>query len=104
MSNRLDTLTRMWDADDTDADIPYMIAQEHLAAGANESAILWFDRCLALDPAYHYAWYHRAKALEAMERVDEALDTLRIGLDTARRDGNGQALNEIAAYIDELEP
>ena len=104
MNDRLSKLLRMWDLDDTDADIAYMIAQEHLASGANDSSILWFDRCLALNPAYHYAYYHRAKALEACERIDEAMATLRLGHESARRDNDAQAINEIGAYLDELEP
>lgn len=103
MSGRMEQLLSMWEADASDADIPYMIAQEHLVAGQEEAALLWFDRCLGIDAAYHYAYYHRAKALEALERLDEARATLQLGLEASRRDGNAQAIGEIEAYLDELD-
>jgi len=52
-SDRLTKLLAMHEADATDADIPYMIAQECAKANNLAQAAEWFDKCLALDPHYH---------------------------------------------------
>ena len=102
MSDRQAQLMKMLEADPSDADIPYMLAQECIRSGAEEDAVTWFDRCLAIDSHYHYAYYHKAKALEALDRTDDALLVLREGLAISQADHAAQAIGEIGAYIDEL--
>jgi tetratricopeptide (TPR) repeat protein len=100
--SRIEQLRRMWDADQTDADVPYMIAQEHASAGDHGEALTWYDRCLGIDPDYHYAYFHKARALEAMGRTDEAVTALRAGLEKARDAGAAKAADELAAFLAEL--
>lgn len=100
--SRIEQLRRMWDADQTDPDVPYMIAQEHGTAGDHAEAITWYDHCLDVDPDYHYAYYHKARALEAMGRAGEAAGVLRDGLERARDAGNAKAADELAAYLQDM--
>lgn len=102
--SRVDKLLQLYRSDPCDADVPYMIAQEHAREGDHTHAIQWYDTCLKMEPAYHYAYYHKAKSLEALERIDDALSVLRDGLGRAKAGGDAKAANEIAAYIDELAP
>lgn len=102
--SRLAQLEKLHASDPADADIAYMIAQELAKERRYDEAVAWYDRCLALDPAYHYAHYHKARALEEAERVDEAVSTLRAGLAAARSAGDAKASNELGAYLDQLEP
>lgn len=102
--DRLATLMRMHDAEPDDAFCLYGIAQEHLKRGANAEAIAWFDRTIAADPDHAYAHYHKAKALEDADRIDDAIETLRAGLDVAKRTGDGKAVNELALALDLLTP
>lgn len=101
--SRLAQLEKLLAADPSDADVPYMIAQEHGASGRHDEAVAWYDRCLALDAGYLYAYYHKAKSLEAMGEGAAARALLRAGLARARSAGDGKAANELAAYLDELE-
>ena len=55
--SRLDKLHKLREADPTDADVPYMIAQEVAKEGDHETAIEWYDRCIELDPNYLYAYF-----------------------------------------------
>lgn len=100
--SRIEKLSKMWDADQTDADVPYMIAQEHASAGGHAAAITWFDHCIRADPNYHYAYYHKARALEALGRTEEAAGVLREGLKRARDAGNAKAADELAAFLQDL--
>lgn len=101
--SRLAQLERLHAADPADADVLYMLGQEHANAGRTSDAIAWYDRCLAADAGYSYAHYHKAKALEAAGRIDEIKPTLEAGLATARRVGDAQAVREIGAWLGSLE-
>ena len=82
----------------------YGLAIEHAKAGQTDEACTLYDRVIALDPHYCYAYYHKAKALEADDRVDEALQTVRAGAEAAKEANDAQAMNELAALLDELTP
>ncbi|GAB4515214.1 MAG: hypothetical protein Tsb0013_19730 [Phycisphaerales bacterium] len=93
---------KLHEADPSDADVAYMIAQEQAKAGAYEGALAWYDRCLEQDASYHYAYYHKARAQQAMEDIDGARETLRAGLGVATRDTNAKAMSEISSFLGEL--
>lgn len=80
----------------------YGLAQEHAKAGDTDRACTLYDRVIELDPHYCYAYYHKAKALEADDRTSEALETARAGATAAREANDTQAINELAALLDEL--
>ena len=67
-------------------------------------ALTFYDRCLAADPAYSYAYYHKARSLEALGRPADAIAALRAGETAARNCGDDHALSEISAYLDALSP
>jgi len=100
--DRLSKLLALHAADPADAFCLYGIAQEHARAGRHGEALEWYDRTLAADPAYCYAYYHKARSLEDLGRALDACATLRAGLDAARRAGDGHALSELNAYLDQL--
>src|SRR5262245_24352909 len=97
-------LERLLATNPADAFVLYGLAQEHAKAGNTARAVEFYDRCLAADRAYCYAYFHKAKALEAGGRVDEAMATLRAGVAASRAAGDAHAASEIAAYLDELAP
>ena len=100
--SRLDQLMKLRDADPADADVPYMIAQEHAKAGDHDAAVQWYDTCLASDPAYLYAYFHKAASLEALERDDDAIAALRDGLTRAQAAHDEKAAGEIGTYLAQL--
>lgn len=95
-------LERLLAADPDDAFVIYGIAQEHAKAGQFGRAVEFYDRCLAVDPAYVYAYFHKARSLEALGRVEDAKATLAHGVDMARSTDDGHAMTELSAYLDEL--
>ncbi len=100
--SRLEQLHKLLAADPQDADVAYMIAQEHAKAGEHMAAVEWYDRCLALSPHYHYAYFHKARALEEADDIPAAVATLRSGLAMARSAGDAKATSEIGGYLDQL--
>ena len=85
-----------------DAFCLYGIAQEYLNDGACDVAVGYFDKCLKVDPDYLYAYYHKARALEELDRIDDAIRTLEAGHTRANAAGDAQAISEIAGYLDTL--
>lgn len=99
----IEQLTRLLEAEPDDAFLMYGIAQEHFKLGAFDQAVAWYDRTIAADPNHGYAYFHKARALEAAGRRGDAIETLRIGVRVARAAGDQKAWSELAGYLDELE-
>jgi len=95
-------LLKLVEADPSDAFCLYGIAQEHARRGSVDEAVAWYDRCLAIDRDYCYAYFHKARALDDAGRSDDAIAALRLGLERARVSGDAHAASEIAGYLDQL--
>lgn len=92
-------LERLLEADPDDAFVLYGLAQVHAGEGRHAEAVGFYDRCLVADPSYHYAYYHKAVAQDAASQRDEAIATLRAGLEAATAAGDGKASGEIADLL-----
>lgn len=102
MTDRVDQLKKLLAAEPNDPFCLYSLAQEYAKREEYVQAVEWYDRALAADPDYHYAYFHKAKALEAQDQVLDACTTLRLGIDRARAAGEQHALSELMGYLDEL--
>lgn len=85
-----------------DAFLLYGLAHEYAKAGRHEDAVASFDRSLAADPASCYGYYHKARSLVALQRIPEAVQALRAGIEQARAGSDSHALSELSALLDEL--
>lgn len=99
----LESLHRLLESSPNDPFVPYAIAQEHAKQRAFAEAVEWFDRCLAVDGAYCYAYYHKARAQLAMGRREDALRTIEAGQKQAAASGDGHAGAELTALREEIE-
>lgn len=99
----IEQLTKLLEAEPNDPFLLYGVAQEHLKAGDFDQAVAWFDRTIAADPAHAYAYFHKARALEAADRTEAAVETLREGVRVARAKMDQKAISELSGYLDELE-
>lgn len=100
MTSRLAQLTKLLTLDPADAFVLYGLAHEHAKVGEHERAVEFYDRCLAADPAYCYAYYHKAVSLRALGRDDDARTTLERGIEAATTAHDAKALGEISAMLD----
>jgi tetratricopeptide (TPR) repeat protein len=99
----LEQLEKLLAADPDDAFVLYGLGQEHAKRGELARAVSFYDRCLRVDPAYCYAYYHKAKALDAAGDRAGALAALKAGLAKAQSIGESHAAAEISGLLDELE-
>lgn len=100
----IEQLQKLLTLDPNDAFVLYGLAQEYAKAGDHAQAVGLYDRCLTADPSYCYAYFHKARSLEASGRLDEAAGALRRGLEAARKASDRHAAAEIETYLDSLPP
>ncbi len=100
--SRVQQLMKLYEVDPADADVPYMLAQEHAKRDEHDDAVVWFDRCLALDALYCYAYFHKARSLEELGRLGDARETLLMGMKAANDARDAKAQGEIAGYLESL--
>lgn len=99
----IEQLQQLLQNEPNDPFLLYGIAQEHFKAGRLDDAVAWFDRTLGADPDHAYAYFHKARALQAAGRTAGAVTTLHAGVAAAKAARDLKALSELNAYLDELE-
>lgn len=102
MSPRLAKLQQLLAADPRDAFTLYALAQEHAKAGDHAQAVTFFDRCIEADPAYCYAFYHKARAQQTLGQRAAARAAALAGVQAAQRAGDAKALSELSTLQVEL--
>lgn len=102
MMERIVQLEKLLEAEPDDPFCLYSLAQEYVKREEYGRAVMYYDRTIAADPHYHYAYFHKAKALEADGRVDEAVAALTEGIARARAADDRHAFAELSGYLDEL--
>jgi len=85
-----------------DAFLLYGLGIEHAKAGRINEAVAMFDRCLSSDPAYLYAYYHKARVLIDAGRGDEARHVLDAGVEAAIRLDDAKAHGEMLTLGERL--
>ena len=95
-------LEKLLAVEPNDPFVPYALGQEHAKQGQFAVAVTWYDKCLALDPTYCYAYYHKARALEHMNDPAAVRATLKAGLKVARTAKDEKAASEITTFLDSL--
>jgi len=102
-SDRLIKLRALLASEPEDGFLLYGVAQELQKLGRTDEAAEHYDRAIAVDPKECYAFFHKAKALEAAGRIEQAREALRAGLARARAVGDRKAASEIEGFLDALE-
>lgn len=100
--DRLSKLLSMLEADPGDAFCLYGIAQEHAGNGEHETALEWYAKAAVAAPDDGYVHFHRARSLEDLGRVDEAITAVRDGLAAAGRSGDAHAQSELNGLLESL--
>jgi predicted Zn-dependent protease len=81
----------------------YGVAMELASRGETGAALDEFDTLLKNDPDYTAGYFMAAQTLTKAGRTAEAAERLTAGIGCAARSGNGHALSEMQAMLDELE-
>jgi predicted Zn-dependent protease len=96
-------LTRLLDKDPNDPFVLYGLAQEYFKLKDTPKAVEFYNRCLKADPSYCYAYFHKARALQAAGDIEHAKVAVTDGLAAARKAGDQHAVSELSALQDELD-
>jgi tetratricopeptide (TPR) repeat protein len=101
-TNRLAVLQSMVEANPSDAFARYGLAMEFSRAGELETAVSHFAALLAQNPDYVAAYFHGGQTLEKLDRIDEARDYYRRGIEATHRNGDVKTRSELKAALDIL--
>ena len=97
--DRLSQLRNLLESDPHDAFCMYGIAMEHAKSGHHQEAIAWFDKTIETDPAYCYAWYHKARCQYDSGNQRSATKTLENGIKQAEELGDQHAVDEMGELL-----
>jgi tetratricopeptide (TPR) repeat protein len=101
--DRLTQLRNLLESDPHDAFCMYGIAMEHAKTGRHQEAIAWFDRTIETDPAYCYAWYHKARCQFDAGEQHSAAQTLENGIKQAQDLGDQHAVDEMGELLQSMQ-
>jgi len=96
MSDRLDKLLKLHEADPDDAFCTYAIALELAKEGRAVEGIAWLDKTLELEPNHAYAFFHKARLLMEEKQTEAAREVAGHGLEAAKRAGDDKAVAELS--------
>lgn len=100
---KIEQLESLRAASPDDPFLMYGLAMAYAKADRHEDALGWYDRCLGVNPQDCYAYYHKARSLEALERLDDAAVVLRDGIERAKAQGEAHAEMELRVFLEEFE-
>jgi tetratricopeptide (TPR) repeat protein len=100
--DKLAALNEILQLDPANAFARYGLAMEHVAQGDTDAGLAEFDRLIALNPDYVPAYQMSAQTLAKLDRPEDAIARLHLGIAAANRTGNQHALAEMDALRDEL--
>lgn len=101
--NRLDTLKGMLATNPSAEFVRYGLAQEYVKMGEDVLALKEFGQILQDNANYVAAYYHAGKALERLDRLEEARNMYRRGIEASAQTGDLHARSELEAALSEVQ-
>jgi tetratricopeptide (TPR) repeat protein len=98
----LEQLRKLLAAEPNDPFTLYAIAQAHASRGEHDQAVEFYDRCIGADAGHVYAYYHKARSLIALDRLDDARAAIQMGLNAARNARDAHACSELEDLLESL--
>ncbi len=102
MTDRISKLKSMVEKDPRDSFCLYGLGMEYAKLEQHREAEDWFERAIDADPDHLYAYFHKARSLQARGDRSEAAQTLKKGLARAKAIGDTKAAGELSAFLDEV--
>ncbi|MBL8897063.1 MAG: tetratricopeptide repeat protein [Planctomycetes bacterium] len=100
--SRFEALHTLISENPGDAELRYLLGLEHVNRGDLELALRCFDACLERNADYAYAYFHAAKALQDLGRMEDARRKVLSGVEAARRGRDARAAAELEDLAEEL--
>jgi cytochrome c-type biogenesis protein CcmH/NrfG len=86
-----------------DAELRYMLAMEYASEGDDAGAVACFQELIAAVPEYPPAYHQAGRALQRLNRPDEARAILKQGIPIALKKGDQHAAGEMQELLEYLE-
>jgi len=102
MTDRIRQLKALLEDEPDDPFLLYSLGHEYAKAGDADSALAYFDRTIAADGDYCYAYYHKARVQQQAGDAEAAKETLETGLARALACQDQKAESEIRLYLESL--
>lgn len=102
MSQRLEQLMSLYEAEPSDPFLTYGVALEHSKAENFELALDWLNKTIDLDKHYCYAYFQKGKALSQLGEEEDACDTLNQGILMAKEAGDSHAVSELMELLQSM--
>ncbi len=101
--SRIDALRGFLEEDPKDSFSRYALALEYIKLGQHDAGIKEFETIVLNDPAYVATYYQLGKIYEREERVADALETYRKGIEIAIGAGDDHTRSELKEALTMLE-
>ena len=101
-NNRLDVLKGMVAQNPDDTRTRYMLAMELSNTNDFAGAVSEYQAILANEPDYIPVYFHCGQTLEKLDRVDDARDIYRRGIELCERQGDQKTRDELQGVLEDL--
>lgn len=92
----------MIEQEPNDHELRYMLAMEHVSEGNDEQAVKCFADIFGIAPEYAPAYHQGGRALQRLNRFDEARSVILRGIAAARMSGDDHAAGEMQGLLENL--
>jgi Tfp pilus assembly protein PilF len=103
MSSRLVSLLEMLEKEPDDSFLMYAVALEYISAGDLYEAEKFLKKLIAADPGYTAAYMQYAQLKEKQDKIDEAKELYKKGIDAANKAGDKKTAKEMEDFLNDLE-
>ena len=93
--SRREQIEAMLANEPTDPELHYMLAMEYVSAGDDVEAVRCFRELIQVAPTYPPAYHMAGRALQRLNRIDEARTLLTQGIPIAQKQGDSHAAGEM---------
>jgi len=100
--SRREQIESLLAAEPEDTFLRYALAMEWVAKGQIERALEGLARLQSESPPYVPAFFMAGQQLTKLGRIEEARTALRVGIEEARRQGDGHAAGEMSQFLASL--
>ena len=101
--SRLEQFKEFVEMDPTDTFSRYALGMEYMAVPDYEQAVFHFQEVIRLDADYSAAYFQAALGSQKMNKLEQAKDFLRKGIDVAEKKRDWHARDEMTAALQTLE-
>jgi Tfp pilus assembly protein PilF len=101
--SRREQIESMLANEPTDPELHYMLAMEYVSTGDDAGAVGRFEKLIQVVPDYPPAYHMAGRALQRLNRIDEARALLSQGIPIAQQQGDAHAAGEMMELMASLE-